>query len=92
MAVHLENGETEWHDILSFGDRAAALQKRAEATEGHIGTLFGTAVRPFTITTTASPSRHSNVPDGPALLYARSETAAMIEGVKVAEFDHLAEG
>ncbi|MGW8600790.1 single-stranded DNA-binding protein [Streptomyces sp. NPDC055893] len=33
LAVHLENGETEWHDILAFGDRAAALQKRAEADE-----------------------------------------------------------
>ncbi|MFD5008536.1 single-stranded DNA-binding protein [Streptomyces chartreusis] len=29
LAVHLENGETEWHDILAFGDRAAALEKRA---------------------------------------------------------------
>ncbi|MGA5195673.1 single-stranded DNA-binding protein [Streptomyces exfoliatus] len=33
LAVHLENGETQWHDILAFGDRAAALQKRAEAEE-----------------------------------------------------------
>jgi hypothetical protein len=33
LAVHLENGETEWHDILSFGDRAATLQKRVEADE-----------------------------------------------------------
>ncbi|WP_079054015.1 single-stranded DNA-binding protein [Streptomyces graminilatus] len=33
LAVHLENGETEWHDILSFGDRAAALQRRTEADE-----------------------------------------------------------
>lgn len=33
LAVHLENGETEWHDILSFGDRAATLQKRVQADE-----------------------------------------------------------
>ncbi|WP_327727122.1 single-stranded DNA-binding protein [Streptomyces sp. NBC_00487] len=33
LAVHLETGETEWHDILAFGDRAASLQKRAEADE-----------------------------------------------------------
>ncbi|WP_184932108.1 single-stranded DNA-binding protein [Streptomyces nymphaeiformis] len=33
LAVHLENGETQWHDILAFGDRAATLQKRAEADE-----------------------------------------------------------
>ncbi|WP_405789496.1 single-stranded DNA-binding protein [Streptomyces sp. NBC_01367] len=33
LAVHLENGETQWHDILAFGDRAASLQKRAEADE-----------------------------------------------------------
>lgn len=33
LAVHLENGQTEWHDILAFGDRAASLQKRAEADE-----------------------------------------------------------
>jgi hypothetical protein len=33
LAVHLENGETEWHDILAFGDRAATLQKRVEAEE-----------------------------------------------------------
>jgi hypothetical protein len=28
FAVHLENGETAWHDVLAFGDRAATLQKR----------------------------------------------------------------
>lgn len=33
LAVHLENGETQWHDILAFGDRAASLQKRVEADE-----------------------------------------------------------
>ncbi|MEV0177487.1 single-stranded DNA-binding protein [Streptomyces sp. NPDC050803] len=33
LAVHLENGETQWHDILAFGDRAVALQERAEAEE-----------------------------------------------------------
>ncbi|MGW2040301.1 single-stranded DNA-binding protein [Streptomyces virginiae] len=33
LAVHLENGETQWHDILAFGDRAASLRKRAEADE-----------------------------------------------------------
>ncbi|MFG2557303.1 single-stranded DNA-binding protein [Streptomyces sp. NPDC048581] len=33
LAVHLENGETEWHDVLAFGDRAAVLQKRAESEE-----------------------------------------------------------
>ncbi|WP_371917023.1 DUF397 domain-containing protein [Streptomyces sp. IMTB 2501] len=35
--------------------------------------------------------RHSKAPNGPALLYTRSEIAAMIEGVKAGEFDHLAE-
>ncbi|WP_172639338.1 single-stranded DNA-binding protein [Streptomyces tailanensis] len=33
LAVHLESGETQWHDILAYGDRAASLQKRAEAEE-----------------------------------------------------------
>ncbi|MEU9573729.1 single-stranded DNA-binding protein [Streptomyces massasporeus] len=33
LAVHLETGETEWHDILAFGDRAATLQKRVQADE-----------------------------------------------------------
>ncbi|MFD3472883.1 single-stranded DNA-binding protein [Streptomyces sp. NPDC058682] len=33
LAVHLETGETQWHDILAFGDRAASLQKRVEADE-----------------------------------------------------------
>ncbi|MEE4595781.1 single-stranded DNA-binding protein [Streptomyces sp. DSM 41524] len=33
LAVHLENGETAWHTILAFGDRAAALQSRVEADE-----------------------------------------------------------
>ncbi|KUN07546.1 regulator [Streptomyces yokosukanensis] len=36
--------------------------------------------------------RHSKAPNGPALLYTRSEIAAMIEGVKAGEFDHLANG
>ena len=39
----------------------------------------------------SSTSEHLNR-TGPALLYARSEIAAMIEGVKAGEFDHLAEG
>ncbi|WP_369362984.1 single-stranded DNA-binding protein [Streptomyces sp. CG4] len=30
LAVHTENGETVWHDVLAFGDRAATLQKRVE--------------------------------------------------------------
>jgi len=33
LAVHLESGETQWHDVLVFGARAEALQKRAEAQE-----------------------------------------------------------
>lgn len=33
LAVHLEDGTTKWHDVLAFGDRAAALQKRMEAGE-----------------------------------------------------------
>jgi hypothetical protein len=36
--------------------------------------------------------RHSKAPNGPALLYTRSEIAAMIEGAKAGEFDHLVEG
>jgi len=36
--------------------------------------------------------RHSKAPHGPALLYTRSEIAAMIKGVKAGEFDHLTEG
>ncbi|MEU6064048.1 single-stranded DNA-binding protein [Streptomyces sp. NPDC047082] len=31
LAVHTEDGETKWHDVLAFGDRAASLQKRVEA-------------------------------------------------------------
>ncbi|MGW2954816.1 single-stranded DNA-binding protein [Streptomyces eurythermus] len=31
LAVHTEDGQTTWHDVLAFGDRAAALQKRVEA-------------------------------------------------------------
>ncbi|MFD9604226.1 single-stranded DNA-binding protein [Streptomyces sp. NPDC059970] len=30
LAVHTEDGETKWHDVLAFGDRAASLQKRVE--------------------------------------------------------------
>ncbi|MEU5301761.1 single-stranded DNA-binding protein [Streptomyces noursei] len=33
LAVHLEDGTTKWQDVLAFGDRAAALQKRMEAGE-----------------------------------------------------------
>ncbi|KJS54428.1 hypothetical protein VM98_19070 [Streptomyces rubellomurinus subsp. indigoferus] len=33
LAVHLENGETAWHDVLTFGERAAGLKKRIEAGE-----------------------------------------------------------
>ncbi|MFF7080126.1 single-stranded DNA-binding protein [Streptomyces lavendulae] len=30
LAVHTEAGETKWHDVLAFGERATALQKRVE--------------------------------------------------------------
>ncbi|MEU0214334.1 single-stranded DNA-binding protein [Streptomyces sp. NPDC006265] len=33
LAVHLENGETEWHDILAFGQRADELQQRVESEQ-----------------------------------------------------------
>ncbi|WP_405894654.1 DUF397 domain-containing protein [Streptomyces sp. NBC_00104] len=33
--------------------------------------------------------RHSKAPQGPALLFTRSEIAAMLTGAKAGEFDHL---
>ncbi|WP_405626157.1 single-stranded DNA-binding protein [Streptomyces sp. NBC_00016] len=33
LAVHLDDGTTRWHNILAFGERAAALKTRAEAGE-----------------------------------------------------------
>ena len=33
--------------------------------------------------------RNSRYPDGPALIYTRAEVAALIEGVKMGEFDDL---
>jgi len=33
--------------------------------------------------------RNSRYPDGPALIYTRAEVAALIEGVKLGEFDDL---
>ncbi|WP_042396077.1 DUF397 domain-containing protein [Streptacidiphilus carbonis] len=35
--------------------------------------------------------RNSRFPDGPALIYTRAEIAALIDGMKKGEFDHLAE-
>ncbi len=35
--------------------------------------------------------RNSRFPDGPALIYTRAEIAALLDGVKKGEFDHLAE-
>ncbi|NUK01731.1 DUF397 domain-containing protein [Streptomyces lunaelactis] len=34
--------------------------------------------------------RHSKAPQGPALLFTRSEIAAMLDGARAGEFDHLA--
>jgi len=36
--------------------------------------------------------RNSRNPDGPALIYTRAEIAALIEGVKLGEFDDLLAG
>ncbi|MFJ6384955.1 single-stranded DNA-binding protein [Kitasatospora sp. NPDC092039] len=33
LAIHLENGETQWQDVLAFGERARALKKRMEEGE-----------------------------------------------------------
>jgi Domain of unknown function (DUF397) len=33
--------------------------------------------------------RNSRNPDGPALIYSRAEIAALIEGIKMGEFDDL---
>lgn len=35
--------------------------------------------------------RNSRFPDGPALIYTRAEIAALFDGVKEGEFDHLVE-
>ncbi|MHA6759063.1 DUF397 domain-containing protein [Streptacidiphilus sp. PAMC 29251] len=35
--------------------------------------------------------RNSRFPEGPALIYTRAEIAALLDGVKKGEFDHLAE-
>ncbi|MFG2885498.1 DUF397 domain-containing protein [Streptomyces sp. NPDC048297] len=35
--------------------------------------------------------RHSKAPTGPALLFSKSEIAAMLDGARQGEFDHLAE-
>lgn len=34
--------------------------------------------------------RHSKAPTGPALMFTRSEIAAMLDGARGGEFDHLA--
>ena len=36
--------------------------------------------------------RNSRNPDGPALIYTRAEIAALLEGVKLGEFDDLLAG
>lgn len=36
--------------------------------------------------------RNSRNPDGPALIYTRAEIAALVEGVKMGEFDDLLNG
>jgi hypothetical protein len=36
--------------------------------------------------------RNSRNPEGPALIYTRAEIAALIEGVKMGEFDDLVNG
>jgi len=33
LAVHLDDGTTKWHNILAFGERAAAIKTRTEAGE-----------------------------------------------------------
>lgn len=36
--------------------------------------------------------RHSKAPNGPALLFTRSEMEAMLTGAKAGEFDHFTQG
>jgi hypothetical protein len=36
--------------------------------------------------------RHSKAPNGPALVFSRSEIAAMLDGARAGEFDHFAQG
>ena len=36
--------------------------------------------------------RHSKAPNGPALLFTRSELEAMLTGAKAGEFDHFTQG
>ncbi|KPI16181.1 single-strand binding protein/Primosomal replication protein n [Actinobacteria bacterium OV450] len=38
LAVHLDDGQTQWHDVLAFGTRATTLQQRVDAgqlAKGH---------------------------------------------------------
>ena len=51
----------------------------------------GNCVEVASLTDGRVAMRHSRHPDGPALVYTRSEVAAFLAGVRNGEFDYLAQ-
>ncbi|MEU6224717.1 DUF397 domain-containing protein [Streptomyces sp. NPDC047042] len=71
------------HHIISDASTLAIAWQKS-STSGHDGDCVE-----FAAYEDAIAIRHSKAPNGPALLFSRSEMEAMLTGAKAGEFDHF---
>jgi len=92
-----EAGEKYWADdvvsVEAMGDMAESHGKQAARAKGEwwagAHDVHGVEVEGPYVNGDEFAVRNSRYPDGPALIYTHAEVAALIEGVKMGEFDDL---
>jgi Domain of unknown function (DUF397) len=76
----------------TYNGMSAAELSGARWRKSSISNSQGACVELAELGTDEFAVRNSRNPNGPALIYTRAEIAALIEGVKLGEFDDLLNG
>ena len=76
----------------TYNGRSATELSGAMWRKSSISNSQGACVELAKVGTDEFAVRNSRNPDGPALIYTQAEIAALIEGVKLGEFDDLLNG
>jgi hypothetical protein len=76
----------------TYNGMSATELSGAEWRKSSISNSQGACVELAEVGTDEFAVRNSRNPDGPALIYTRGEIAALIEGVKMGEFDDMLNG
>jgi hypothetical protein len=75
---------------LIYNGMPASLLAGAEWQKGQASSSQGNCMELAPLPGDCVAVRNSRYPNGPALIYTRAEIAALVQGAKDGEFDHLA--